>query len=359
MKDYYEILGVNKGANPDEIKKAFRKLAHKYHPDKGGGNETKFKEASEAYAVLSDEKKRAEYDTYGRVFNGNGGGSQGGGFEGAEGFEGFDFSNFTNGGGFDFGDIFGDIFGGGQRGTSAKRGRDISIDIELDFKESVFGANRRVLISKTSVCDHCHGKKAEPGSEMITCSTCNGKGQIRETRRSIIGQFSTTRVCGQCDGLGKIPKVLCSKCKGAGVQMKQEEIQINVPGGIEDGEMIRMTGKGEAVVGGSAGDLYIKVHVDKHPIFRKEGNNLLMDLDVKLSDALLGSEYSLETLDGKLKVNIPEGIKFGETLRIKGKGIPFEGNRRGDILARINIKMPHKLSKESKKHIEELRKEGL
>lgn len=369
MKNYYDILGIPKNSSQDEIKKAFRKLAHKHHPDKKGGDGAKFKEASEAYSVLSDEKKRAEYDTYGRTFSQNGG-SGGGGFD-WEDFSaqsgpasGWDFSNFTSGGGdgfgFDLGDIFGDIFGGGSRqSASQKKGRDISIDIELDFKDAVFGVKKRVLVNKNSVCEKCKGAGGEPGSGTAICGKCNGKGQIRETRRSILGQFSTTRTCNECLGKGTVPKVKCSACKGAGILMKQEEIQFEIPAGIENGEMMRMSGRGEAVAGGSAGDLYVKIHVLKHPIFRKEGSNLLMDLDVKLTDAILGSEYGIETLDGKLKMKIPEGIKFGETLRIKGKGVPVNENHRGDILVKINIKMPHKLSRESKKYIEELRKEGL
>lgn len=354
-KDYYEILGVSKSASEDEIKKAFRKLAHQHHPDKKGGDAAKFKEASEAYAVLSDAEKRKQYDTYGQTFQGGG---NGGGFGG---FEGFDFGGGFGGQGFegfDLGDIFGDIFGGGRSRSQEKRGRDISIDIELDFKESVFGAKKRVLINKTSVCAHCNGKGAEPGSEMINCSTCAGHGQIRETRRSILGQFTSTRVCDKCHGSGKVPKNPCSVCRGAGVKQKQEEISLDIPSGIENGEMIRLTGLGEAVKGGRTGDLYVKVHVKKHPTFIKQENNLVMELPIKLTDALLGAEVNIETLDGSLTVAIPEGIKFGEVLRVKGKGVP-SGSKRGDLLIKINIKMPHKLSRESRKNIEELKKEGI
>lgn len=355
-KDYYQILGIEKNSSQDEIKKAFRKLAHKYHPDKGGGDESLFKEASEAYSVLSDEKKRAEYDTYGRTFSGNGG-QQGG----PQGFEGFDFSNFGGFGGegveFDLGDIFGDMFGGGRRRT--KRGRDISIDIELDFKESIFGAPRKILVNKASVCDRCQGKGGEPGTGFSTCTTCSGKGTIRETKRSFIGQFMTTRTCDNCHGSGKMPDKKCNTCKGAGIKHGQEEISIEIPPGIENGEMIKLSGKGEAISDGVPGDLYIKIHVRKHSMIRKEGNNLIQDLDIRLSDALLGMEQPIDTLDGKLKVTIPEGVKFGEMLRVKGKGVPVEGGRRGDLYLRINIKMPTKLSRDARKKIEDLQKEGI
>jgi len=360
MKNYYDILGVPKNASEDDIKKAFRKLAHKYHPDKKDGDATKFKEASEAYTVLSDTSKRQQYDTYGQTSGGGGNPFSG---QGGGGFEGFDFSGFTNGDGgfgFDLGDIFGDIFGGGggRRGGSQKRGKDIQIDIEIDFKESVFGVKKKVSLNKTTVCDHCHGKKAEPGTDMTTCTTCGGSGQIKETRRSILGQFSSTRTCSQCEGAGKIPKVKCKVCYGAGVREKNEEVMLDIPGGIENGEMMRMTGGGEAVSGGTAGDLYIKIHVNKHLHFIKEGINLLMDLDVKLTDALLGGEVPIDTLEGRLTLSIPEGLAFGEILRIKGKGVP-QGGRRGDIIVKVNIKMPHRLSRDNKKHIEELKREGL
>ncbi|HEY4512143.1 MAG TPA: molecular chaperone DnaJ [Candidatus Paceibacterota bacterium] len=357
-KDYYNILGVDKGASGDDIKKAFRKLAHKYHPDKGGGDATKFKEASEAYSVLSDDQKRSQYDTFGTAGAGTGGA---GGFN-AQDFGGFDFSGFQSGGGqeFDFGDIFGDIFGGGSRRPQQKRGRDISIDIELDFKDAIFGTVRKVLVSKASVCEHCGGKGAEKGSETVVCNKCNGKGQIHESRRTFFGQFTTNRVCDTCKGEGWVPKTKCHICKGAGILHKQEEIRIEVPVGIENGEMIRFAGKGEAVSGGGAGDLYVKVRVRKHHIFRKEGNNLLADITVKLSDALLGGEHHLETLDGNLSVKIPEGIQSGETLRIKGRGVPYgRGNVRGDIYLTIKINIPKKLSHESRRAVEELKKEGI
>jgi len=354
-KDYYQTLGIDKKASKDEIKKAFRTLAHKYHPDKKTGDDAKFKEINEAYSVLSDDQKRAQYDQFGEAGPNMGNGGFGGGFEG------FDFSQFTQGGGggfeFDFGDIFGDVFGGGRR--QAKRGRDISIDIEISFEDSVFGVERTVLLNKVSKCDTCSGTGGEKGSEQVTCSKCNGKGSIREMKRTFFGQFESQATCENCHGSGKVPKNKCSTCNGEGVLKRETEIKVKIPAGIESGEMIRLSGAGEAIPAGQAGDLYIKIYVKKHPLFRKEGQNLVMDLPVLLTDALLGGEVSIKTLDGDINLKVPEGLKHGEILRIKGKGVAIERGSRGDILVKTNIIMPTKLSKDVKKAIENLKKEGL
>lgn len=357
-KDYYEILGVDKKAPKEEIKKAFRTLAHKYHPDKKGGDDAKFKEINEAYSVLSDDNKRAQYDQFGQA-----GPNMGGFGGGGAGFNGFDFSQFTQGGSgngfeFDFGDIFGDVFGGGGR-RQQKRGRDISIDIELSFEDSVFGVERTVLLNKVSKCETCGGNGAEKGSEMITCNTCNGKGSIREVKKTFFGQFESVATCEVCHGSGKVPKVKCHTCAGKGIYKKESEIKVKIPAGIDNGEMIRLSGGGEAVSGGQTGDLYIKIYVKKHPIFKKEGENLIMDLNVKLTDALLGGEQAIKTLDGEINVKIPEGINHGEILRIKNKGVPISGHQRGDILIKVHLLMPKKISKEARKSIETLKKEGL
>ncbi len=356
-KNYYEVLGVDKKASKDEIKKAFRKLAHEYHPDKKGGNEEKFKEANEAYSILSDDQKRAQYDMYGQTFAGAGP-SAGGGFAGANWGD-FDFSQFTQGAeGFDLGDIFGEFFGG--RRSRAQRGRDISIDIELTFEESIFGVERNILLNKVSVCNICKGSGGKPGTEMITCKICNGKGKIREMKRSIFGSIEMSRACETCGGSGKVPKEICVVCRGEGVLTKQEEIKIKIPAGIEDGEMIRLSGGGEGVKGGTAGDLYIKTHIKKHKIFQKQGNDLVMHLDVKLSDALLGAEYRIETLDGPSALKVPEGVNTGDILAIKGKGVPSStGARRGDILITIRVLIPKKLSKQARESIQKLREEGM
>lgn len=363
-KDYYNILGVNKGASKDEIKKAFYKLAHKYHPDKKEGNESKFKEVNEAYQVLSDDSKRSKYDQFGSGFE-NMGQEQGyGGFR-QGGFEGFDFSGFQNGSAdFDFGnlnDIFSDFFTGGMGGgrTQARRGRDISTEIQISFSESVFGTSRKVLITKTSNCATCSGTGAKPGTKMETCKYCNGQGKIREAKRTILGTISSTKICEECLGSGEVPKEKCENCKGKGVLRREEEISINIPAGMRDGEMIRMSGMGEAITKGTAGDLYIKVNVASHAIFKREGNDLVMNLDLKLSDALLGTEYPIQTLDGQISVKIPEGVSINEILRVKGKGIPFSKNKRGDLLIKLKIKLPSKISRKSRELIEQLKKEGI
>ena len=359
MKNYYDLLGVPKTANEDDIKKAFRKLAHKYHTDKKGGDEAKFKEVSEAYAVLSDQKKRAEYDTYGKTFAGGGGPQQGG-------FGGFDFSNFSAGGGpsfggqqfeFDLGDIFGDVFGGGQ--TRTRRGRDISIDIELSFRESIFGAERRVLLSKMSACDVCDGTGAKSGSKTISCTTCNGKGEIRESRNSFFGTFSSSRPCPRCRGRGEIPESPCEACRGEGTRKREEEIHVVVPSGVEDGEMIRMPGRGEAAAGAGAGDLYVKLHIKSDAKFSRDGNNLLTSLPIKLTDALLGGEYLLHTLEGQETIRVPGGVVHGETIRVRGRGVPYGRGNRGDLHVRIDIEFPKKLSHSARELIEKLRSEGL
>ena len=361
-KDYYNVLGVDKKASPDDIKKAFRKLAHKYHPDKGGTDESKFKEITEAYSVLSDDRKRREYDAYGQAFAG---GRPGAGGAGQNPFGGFDFSGFQQGFGgqggveFDFGDIFGDIFSGGRGQSRTPRGRDISIDLEISFKDAVFGTSRSVLIGKVSTCSLCHGTGAKPGTELESCKTCNGSGKIHETRNSILGQFSSVRACTICEGTGKIPKEKCAECKGHGVHRKQEEIKINIPAGIDHGEMIRLQTQGEAIKAGIAGDLYVKVHVKPHATFRRDGANLIMDLPVKLTDALLGTAVSVETLEGKtLEVKIPVMKRAEELLRVAGKGIPTEGGR-GDLIIRLEVALPHKLSGKARKSVDDLKSEGL
>ncbi|MEI7480249.1 MAG: molecular chaperone DnaJ [bacterium] len=358
-KDYYKLLGVDKNASQEDIKKAFRKLAHQYHPDKTGGDDKKFKEFSEAYSVLSDETKRKQYDAYGSNYSNMGGGQAGGNPFG----EGFDFSGFSQGNGqgfeFDINDIFGDFFGGnGGRRSQERRGSDISVDVEITFAESIFGVNKTIRLHRTITCSDCHGSGAKNPNEVIKCPDCNGKGRITTTKRSIFGTFASESICGNCSGTGKIPKEKCSKCRGAGVAKETSELEIKVPAGINHGESLRLTGAGEAIQGGKSGDLYIRIHVKKHPIFTREGSYLLMTLEVKLSDALLGAEIPVQTLDGEIAVKVPEGVNNGEILRLKGKGVPIL-KQRGDILITVKIKMPNRLSRTAKQAIEELKKEGL
>ncbi|MEK9160629.1 MAG: molecular chaperone DnaJ [Patescibacteria group bacterium] len=352
-KNYYDVLGVEKKATKEDIKKAFRKLAQKHHPDKGG-DEAKFKEITEAYSILSDEKRRREYDSYGQTF-------AGGGPQGDFGGQGFDFSQFQGFGGgveFDISDLFGDIMGGGG-GRRARRGRDISIDVEISFKESVFGAKRSVLITKIGKCDTCTGTGAKPGTDMEDCKTCNGQGRVRETRNTVMGPFSSVRTCSVCEGAGKVPKEKCATCAGHGVLRKEEEINVAIPAGVDGGEMMRMPGMGEAIKNGASGDLYVKIHVKPHATFRKEGLNLVMELPVKLTDALLGTTVSITTIDDKtLEVKVPQMSKPEEVLRLRGKGVTIQGNS-GDLLIRLSAALPKKLSSKAKKAIEELKSEGL
>lgn len=367
--DYYKVLGVDKTASKEEIKRAFHKLAHKYHPDKKGGDEKKFKEINEAYQTLSDDEKRSQYDTYGKNFAGGGGagGPQGfSGFGNGGGF-GFDFGDiFRNGGGGvefegdNVEDLFSTFFGGGRSSRGkAKRGRDISADIMVSFSDSIFGVERKININKVGVCDICSGTGAKKGSETIKCKTCDGTGKIIENKRSFLGTFATERVCDKCFGAGETPKEICQNCKGEGVLKKNEEISVKVPQGIEDGQMIRFSGRGEAVPHGTPGDLYITVHVEKHPLWRREGQNLVTNMDIKLTDALLGATHKLKTLDGEMDIKIPEGFSFGEILRVKGKGVPNERGGRGDILIHINIKIPKKLSKKEEEIVNGLKEAGL
>lgn len=364
MKNYYDILGVTKNASKDEIKKAFRKLAHEYHPDKKNGNSDKFKEINEAYSILSDEKKRAQYDNFGQYSANGQSGFSWDDFAKAQGGQasGFDFSGFTGGSpfgaDFDIGDIFGEFFSGG-RNSRVKRGRDISIDVELSFEEAVFGVERVFLINKVSSCDVCGGTGGKKGTEMVNCKTCNGKGTIREQKRTIFGSIEMAKVCDTCGGVGKIPKDKCSSCDGLGILKKQEEVKIKIPAGIDNGEMIRLSGAGEAIKGGVPGDLYVKVHVKKHKTFHKEGNDLLMNMEVKLTDTLLGAVYDIETLDGLVKVNIPEGTNTGDMLQIKNKGVPMGSGKRGDILIKVKVNIPKKLSKSAKEVINKLKEEGV
>ncbi len=356
-KNYYEVLGVDKSASKEDIKKAFYKLAGKYHPDKKGGDEAKFKEVNEAYQILSDEGKRKEYDTYGQTFNGQG--PQGGGFGGFGGFDASDFGNMH----FDFGDI-GDIFGeafGFGGGARQKRGRDISTELDISFTESIFGTERKVLLSKVSTCKECAGSGAEKNSKKITCVKCNGQGKIHDTRNTFMGSFQTVRTCDTCHGTGKVPEVKCRECKGHGVKESREEIAITIPAGINNGEMIRLSQMGEAVSGGATGDLYVKINVSAHKVWRREGHDLSITHSIKLTDALLGATHKIEAVDGDITIDIPAGATAGEILRVKGRGVPHvhDKGKRGDALVKIVIMMPKKLSRGAEDLVKKLKEEGL
>ena len=352
-RDYYEILGISKNASKEDIKKAFRKLAHQYHPDKQGGDVSKFKEVNEAYQVLSNDDKRAQYDTHGSAFGTDGNGA---GFD----FNGFDFSNFQNAGGFgvDLGDIFGDFFGGGKRATP-ERGRDLQVSVTLSFHEAVFGTEKEIEYKRTATCKTCEGSGAKPGTQLKTCSKCNGHGSIRDIQRTFLGSISTVKTCDVCSGSGKIPESPCQTCKGAGITKDTHKLTVVIPSGVQHGEMLRLGSMGEAVKHGKTGDLYLQIAVTPHKTISREGNKLVTTLDIKLTDALLGAQYAVETLDGKIPVTIPAGAKIGSTVILKNHGVPVTGGKRGDFVIKLNIKLPEKLSSKAKQIISQLKEEGI
>lgn len=364
-EDYYKILEVSKSATDDEIKKAYRKMAHKYHPDKAGGDEKKFKEVNEAYQVLSDKAKRQQYDQFGQTFDGSGGFSAQGGPASGWDFSGFDFGSFSQGGdsfeGSGFEDIFSNIFGGGGGGSRRKkRGQDIQVDVEIDFKEMVNGTKRKINLYKSAMCDHCQGTGGEPGAGVKTCPTCKGSGQVQKTVRSMLGTFSQVAVCGECKGEGKIYEKKCKQCGGDGRVKKQQELEINIPAGIDNGQTISIQGAGEmGEKGAPAGDLYVLVHVKNSDKFTRQGNDILTSEEISFSLAALGGEIKIKTIEGELVLKIPAGTQSGEVFRIKDKGVPdVHGRGRGNQLVKIIVRIPKKMSREQKKLVEELKRTG-
>lgn len=348
-KDYYNTLGVDKNASQDDIKKAFRKIAHKYHPDKPTGDEEKFKEANEAYQVLGDEKKRAQYDQFGSAaFDGSAGGF------GGQGFGGFDFSGFQGAGGFeDLGDIFGDIFGGGRSRSRERRGSDIQVDADLTFKESIFGADKEVHISKQAPCDRCSGTGGEPGEGMDTCKDCDGQGVQIGVQRTMLGNIQTKRTCPTCQGAGEMPKKPCSTCDGRGVEQKKQTLTVTIPPGVEDGAMLRVRGEGEAIKGGRSGDLFVRLHVARNKQFERQGTTLITQASIGFTQAALGDTIEVETVDGPVELKIPSGTQSGAQFRLRGKGVPH-GHGRGDQIVVVHVITPKKLSRAQKKLLEEL-----
>jgi len=363
--NFYDILGVSKGASDDEIKKAYRKLAHKYHPDKAGGNEAKFKEINEAYQVLSDKAKRQQYDQFGQTFQGAGGGPAGGGFgQGGFDFSGFDFGDIfgqarQGSGGFE--DIFSDIFGGNAKTRRKTRGQDIQVDVEIDFSEMVKGTEKEIRLRKNVVCDRCQGLGAEPGVGTKTCPTCGGAGRIRKTARSFFGSFEQVVECPECHGEGMVPEKKCAKCGGEGRIKEEQVIKISIPAGIQDSQTISLQGRGEAGGRGSVpGDLYVTIHVRAHKKFERKGQDILSTEYILFSTAVLGGKVEIETIDGKLILKIPAGTKSGETFRIKNAGVPeLQGRGRGNHLVMVVIQTPKSLSREQKELIEKLRNQGI
>ena len=344
-RDYYEVLGVSKSASDDEIKKAYRKLAMKYHPDRNPDNpeaEEKFKEASEAYEVLSDSEKRSMYDRMGHnAFEGGFGGAGGG-------FGGFSAEDIFS----QFGDIFGGAFGGGgSRQQRQRHGSDLRYVVELSLEEAVKGVTKDITFSAPAPCDVCDGKGAKNSSDIETCKTCHGSGYVRMQQ----GFFSVQQPCGTCRGQGKTIKNPCGHCHGSGVANRQQTLEVKIPAGVDNGDRIRLAGKGEAVRDGVAGDLYVEVTVREHDIFQREGADLYMDVPVSITDAALGKEVQLPTLDGKVNLKIPAGTQTGKLFRLRGKGVkPVRQNMVGDLLCRIVVETPVNLTARQRELLEEL-----
>ena len=337
-RDYYQVLGVSRSASDEDIKRAFRKLAMEYHPDRNKDSSAaeRFKEINEAYQVLSDSKKRGNYDTFGHA----GVQSNGGGFEGFENFGGF-------------GDIFDAFFGGAARQTAraARQGASLKVDLAIEFEKAAFGSEEEFGIRRREVCSHCRGARSEPGSSPDTCAQCGGSGQVQRTQRSIFGYFSQVFPCGSCKGEGQVVTDPCSNCRGLGVESRNRKIAVSIPAGIESNTQIRLTGEGHAGEnGGPPGDLYVAVRVKKHNLFQRQRHNVLYSQDIDIAQAALGLSLQVPTLDGAAELKVPPGTQSGEVIRLKGQGIPHMGSTRarGDQLVTIVVQTPKSLTDEQR-----------
>ena len=341
--DFYKTLGVARNATPEDIKKAYRKLAFEFHPDrnKDAGATDHFKEISEAYQVLSDPDRRASYDQFGHA------GANGAASRGFEGFEGF--------GGL--GDIFESFFGGGQRSRGPTRGRDLEYRTTITFMEAVFGAEKEFDINRVEACGRCSGSRAEPGTSAVQCATCSGSGQVRRIQRSIFGQFAQMATCSTCQGAGSTVSSACTQCQGAGRERKHRQISVNVPEGVDVGSRIRLRSEGEpGDAGASPGDLYIYIDVESHDTFERDGNDILMKLDVNVARAALGATTKVQTVDGLKELEIPAGTQSGQAFRMRDLGVPHLGSsgRRGDQIVIVNVAIPRKLDERQRELLEEL-----
>lgn len=357
-RDYYEVLGVGKDASADELKKAYRRLAIQYHPDKEGGDEAKFKEVSEAYEVLKDASKRQRYDQFGHA--GVGGSTSGGGnpFGGGYGSQNvhFDFGDLG------LGDIFESFFGGaaGRRGPRGQaRGRDVETRVDVGFEDAVFGTEVPLNMHIDDTCTHCQGTTVEPGHELKTCPTCQGSGQVVHVARTIFGNIQQASLCQACKGTGKIPEKVCSVCKGKGTERKAQQITLRVPAGIDDGAVIRLRERGEAIANGPKGDLYVNVRVKPHKKFTREGDLILSQEHVPMVDAALGTELDVDTVDGLVRMKIPPGTQSGTDFKLPNHGVPhLKGETRGSHIVTIFVDTPTKLSKQQKELLEAFQKDG-
>ena len=350
-KNYYDILGLQKNASPDDIKQAYRKISKELHPDKHKGDkaaEQKFKEVNEAYEVLGNAKKKQQYDQFGTTGNGQGG------FQGGQGFGGFDFSGFTEGG--NFSDIFESFFGGARAGAQREeRGGDREMNLSIELSDVLKGVTKTVRVERNRSCETCGGSGAEKGSELMRCTECGGTGQVEQQTQSFFGMIRQRFVCPKCRGSGKVPEKPCKECKGEGRKPVQEDLRIDVPAGIEDGQSLRLRGEGDAGrQGKSAGDLYVHVHVKEDQRFVREGTDVRTTATISAVDAILGTEIDVETLQGFVRLRIPEGTQPNQVFRLKSKGLPLlNSSRMGDHYVTVEVEIPKKLSRAERKILEE------
>lgn len=357
-QDYYEVLGVSKDASADEIKKAFRRLAVQYHPDKEGGDEAKFKEVNEAYEVLKDSSKRQRYDQFGHA--GVGGGAAGNPFEG---FGGGGQSMHFDFGDLGLGDIFGSFFGGGPSRPRQARGRDVETRVEIGFEQAVFGTEATLDLNIEDACEHCKGSTVEPGHELKTCEQCKGSGQVVSVTQTIFGNIQQATVCPTCRGKGKVPEKVCSVCRGKGTQAKKQSITIKIPAGVDDGATIRLRERGEAIANGPKGDLYVNIRVKPHKHFTREGDLILSEEHVSMIDAALGTEIDVQTVDGSIRMKVPAGTQSGTDFKLANHGVPhLRGDSRGSHIVTITVDTPTNLSKKQRALLESFKdapKKGL
>lgn len=361
-RDYYEVLGVDKSASEDELKKAFRKAAVKHHPDKEGGDETKFKEVNEAYEVLKDKQKRQRYDQFGHAGVGGASGGGAGGGNPFEGFGGFGGQNvhfdFGDGG---LGDIFGQFFGGGQQQQRGpRRGRDVEVSLRLTFEEAVFGLEYPLELEMEDECTHCKGTTAEPGHDMTTCPDCKGAGQQTRVMNTMFGPIQQAVTCPTCDGKGKVPEMKCTVCHGTGTERRKTTMTIKIPAGIDDGATIRLRERGEAADGGGVkGDMYVHITVKPHKQFTREGDLILSEQHVSMIDAALGTEIDVETVDGTVTMKVPAGTQSGTDFKLSGHGVPhLRSSARGAHIVSIIVDTPTKLTKKQKELLEQFKNGG-